>query len=279
MTGRTKRALILTGAGASLDFGAPSTHALTKAIESKVLADAWMQQCGSDRAYLEIADTLAGYFQGGANSVNFEHIYHCAHELLATFEPTQGAVNEFRPILQPFLSRRIAFDEQALRALVSRMAEFIFAELSGVCAAPKASLSPLAAFIAKVQSDHITRVYTTNYDDFLLQAAPGLYTGFDPAPSSDPKSFDGAALWKAEDTDGLFHLHGSVHMAFGPPLAADTDLGALHWFDDRAKALQNSSYSGSGDRRMDGSQVIRTAVITGLDKLRNVSTTLIQLFA
>lgn len=267
MTGRTKRALILTGAGASLDFEAPSTYALTKAIKSRVLADGCMQQCGSDCAYLKIADVLADYFQGGADSVNFEHIYHCAHELLSTFEPTAGAVNEFRPILQPFISRRIAFDEPALRALVSRMAEFIFAELSAVCAAPKASLAPLTAFISKVQRDHITRIYTTNYDDFLLQATPGLYTGFDPASSPDPKSFDGGAFWKAEDTDGLFHLHGSVHMAFGLPLPADTDLGALHWFDDRAEALRNSSYSGSGDRRMDGSQVIRTAVITGLDKL------------
>jgi NAD-dependent SIR2 family protein deacetylase len=269
VTGRTKRALIFTGAGASLDFGAPSTYALTKAIKSKVLTDEWMQQCGSDCAYLKIADVLADYFKGGAASVNFEHIYHCAHELLFTFEPTAGAVNEFRPVLQPFISRRIAFDELALTTLVSRMAELIFAELSAVCAAPKESLAPLTAFIAKVQRDHITRIYTTNYDDFLLQAAPapGLYTGFDPTPSPDPKGFDGGAFWKAEDTDSLFHLHGSVHMAFGHRLAADTDLGALHWFDDRAEALKNSSYSGSGDRRMDGSQVIRTAVITGLDKL------------
>ena len=25
--------------------------------------------------------------QGGACAVNFEHVYHCAHELLFTFEP------------------------------------------------------------------------------------------------------------------------------------------------------------------------------------------------
>ena len=47
-------------------------------------------------------------------------------------------------------------------------------------------------------------------------------------------------------------------------------LGALHWFDDRAKALQHSSYSGSGNQRMDGSQIRRTAVITGLDKLSHL---------
>ncbi len=69
-----------------------------------LLAPRLHQRCGSDCAYLKIADVLADYFQGDAASVNFEHIFHCAHELLFTFEPTPSAVNEFRPILQP-LSR------------------------------------------------------------------------------------------------------------------------------------------------------------------------------
>ncbi len=271
--GRKKRALVLTGAGASLDFGAPSTSALTKAIAARVQADDWMRHCGSDAAYLKIRDVLASYFTGGAATVNFEHIYHCAHELLFTFEPTRGAVDEYRPILQPFIERKIAVDEQALRALVSRMAEFIFEELSAVCEAPAESLDPLAAFLTKLRTEYVARIYTTNYDDFLLQAAPDLYTGFDSALGLDPKSFDAGAFWQAAESDGVFHLHGSVHLAFGHPLAGDVDLGALHWFDDRALALRNSSYSGSGSRRMDGSQSVRTAMITGLDKLSRLQQT------
>jgi hypothetical protein len=34
--------------------------------------------------------------------VHFEHIYHCAHELISTFAPTAGTADGFRP------SRRIA---------------------------------------------------------------------------------------------------------------------------------------------------------------------------
>ena len=267
MTDRTKRALILTGAGASLDFGAPSTYNLTKSIKAKVLADWQMQHCGGDCAYLKIADGLAGYLIGGADAVNFEHIYHCAHELLATFAPTSGAVNEYRPILQPFIERRIAFDKSALRELVRRMGEFIYAELSAVCEAPTKSLDPLTAFIAKVREDHITRIYTTNYDDFLLQAEPGLYIGFDHAPSSAPKQFDRDRFWQALDEDGLFHLHGSVHLAAGLPVPGDIDLGAFHWFDNRADALRSSTNNSSDEPRMDGGQIIRAPVITGLDKL------------
>ena len=264
---RKKRALVLTGAGASLEFGAPSTAKLTEAIETRVCADAWMQQCGGARAYLEIGKTLAGYLQGGAEAVNFERIYHCAHELLSTFEPIPRAVNEYRPLLVPFVTPRIAVDEQALRALGERMTEFIFAELSMVCENPTVNLDPLSAFLAKLREDHVTRIYTTNYDDFLLQAAPDLYTGFDPNPSPDPKSFDSRLFWQATNADSVFHLHGSVHLGFGPLLAQDVDLDVLHWFDDRAEALPHASYGGSGKRQMDGSQIMQTAVITGFDKL------------
>ena len=266
---RKKRALVLVGAGASLEFGAPCTAKLTSAIERRVRADEWMRHSGGDRAYLELLAFLAGYLQGGARAVNFEHLYHCAQELLFTFKPTLGAVNEYRPILVPFIKRRFGSDEQALRALVGHMAKFIFAELSTICENPETSLDPLGNFLARLRKEHVTRIYTTNYDNFLLQAAPDLYTGFADPPSSGAKRFDPQAFWEATDADGVFHLHGSVHLGFPRPPAPDSDLGTLYWFDDRAAALAlaDSPYGGSGERKMDGSEVMRTAVITGLDKL------------
>ena len=80
---RKKRALVLAGAGASIDFGAPSTDELTDSIEAKLLSDPLMRECGGDRAWTEIRDTLSEYYDDGRHSpacsetVNFEHIYHC----------------------------------------------------------------------------------------------------------------------------------------------------------------------------------------------------------
>ncbi len=264
---RKKRALVLAGAGASLEFGAPSTAKLTQLVEARVMADDWMKCCGGDGAYREIRAMLAGYLQGGASAVTFEHIYHCAHELLFTFQPDPRAVDEFRPILVPFIERRFSADEEALRALVGRMAEFIYAELSTVCDRPARNLGPLAGFIAGLRQDHVARIYTTNYDDFLLQAAPDLYTGFARAASRDPKRFDARSFWQTVDDDCAFHLHGSVHLGFPVPPKRDAELGALYWFDDRAAALKHASFTGTGGRRMDGSEVTRTAVVTGLEKL------------
>ena len=61
-----KRALILTGAGASLDFGAPSTIDLTNSIEKKILAHGWMRDCGAAEAWSQIRKTLSHYFHDGA---------------------------------------------------------------------------------------------------------------------------------------------------------------------------------------------------------------------
>ena len=266
-TQRKKRALVLLGAGASIEFGAPGTAKLTQIIKKKVCGDKYMRCCGSDHAYLGICKVLADYLQDSACAVNFEQVYHCAHELLSTFEPTPGAVNEHRPILTPFLTRRIEVNEQALRTLVKCMGNFIFSELSRACEEPENRLEPLAAFIAKLRKEHVTRIYTTNYDDFLWQATPDLYTGFGSTWSPEAKSFDLETFWQATEVDSIFHLHGSVHLGFGPPQASDSDLGALHWFDCRAEALRYSSFNGSGKQRMDGGEIMRTTVITGLEKL------------
>ena len=264
---REKRAVVLAGAGASLEFGAPSTAELTKTIGQKVGDDPQMRDCGGDHAYWKIFNILARYLKGGVRAVNFEHIYHCAHELLFTFEPKYIAANEYRPILQPFIRHRITIDEHVLRKLINRMTEFIFKELSTRCENLRTNLDPLSSFLNKLQRNHITRIYTTNYDDFFLQAAPNLYTGFDSEPNPARKHFDPRAFWQASDTDCIFHLHGSVHLGFARLPAEGVDLGDIYWFNNRTEALRNSSYHGSGVRRMDGSQIERAAVITGLDKL------------
>ena len=267
---RTKRALILTGAGASIPFGAPSTTCLTKSLQARILADDWMCQCGSDRVWSEIFDKLANYLHGGADAVNFEMVYHCAHELLSTFEPTPGAVNEFRPILVPFITRRSNFTEESLRQLVIRMVQFIYEDLSAVSERLRVSLDPLAEFLARIQEDYVTRVYTTNYDDFALQAAPDLYTGFDPASIPGAKRFDHRMFWQATDRDCIFHVHGSVHLSFGVPLPGEPDLGELYWYDNRSEAAKAVPQTGSDDLRPDGGSTVVTPLVTGLDKLSHL---------
>jgi hypothetical protein len=49
-----KRAVLLFGAGASVDYGAPSTRTLTRIIQHKVLSDKWMKHvCSGARQIRE----------------------------------------------------------------------------------------------------------------------------------------------------------------------------------------------------------------------------------
>jgi hypothetical protein len=267
--GIKKRAVILFGAGASIEYSAPSTSQLTDVIEQNVIADEWMKTSGGDKAFSTIKDGLKNYLKR-PGIVQFEQIYHCVHELIYSFEPGTDAFDEFRPLLYPFLKNNTGLDERALTSLAKKIVEVIFAEVSACCNVNPISLDPLAGFIKTLQDQFITRIYTTNYDDFPLQAVPDMYTGFDSISKPGAKRFDVDQFWNKEDLNSIFHLHGSVHMGFPHPTPPEGDIGELYWFDDRAEALKHSSFSGSNVRRMDGSSYLRTAVITGLDKLSRI---------
>ncbi len=260
-----KRAVVLFGAGASVEYKVASTAALTRLIEEEVLADGWMQHIGGDKAFILVKETLQEYLQSPSD-VQFEQIYHCVHELIYFFGPIQKAVNEFRPLLVPFVNLRGEMTERALRALAAKMVEVIYSSISSSCEKSPISLAPLSDFLKTLRSRYTTRIYTTNYDDYPLQAAPDLYTGFDARPSAEPKRFELNEFWNKQDLDSIFHLHGSVHLGFSRP-SSGYEIGELFWLDDRAEALKYASFGGSDNRRMDGSSFLRTSIITGLDKL------------
>jgi hypothetical protein len=268
MTGHPsrKRAVLVVGAGASIEYGAPSTHDLTAKIEQKVMTDDWMKYCGGDKAFQFVKGQLEGYLRQPSD-VNFEHIYHCAHELSYLVTPSARALNEYRPLLHPFLELRDGLTADALRPLCDKIVDVIYTTVSNACGANMLDLRPLSHFIEGLQVDYVTRVYTTNYDDFILQVAPDLYTGFPRGPSGGPKRFDLNDFWAHENDHGLFHLHGAVHLGFPHPSPPESEIGDLYWFDDRAEAFRHRLFHGTDFSRMDGTQVMRTSLVTGLDKL------------
>lgn len=261
-----KKALVLFGAGASVEYKTPSTIALTTAIEQQVASDKIMQMTGGDRAFKDIKFGLEGYLTN-PGVINFEQIYHVAHELMFTYPPTPGAFDEFKPIMQPFTKNTTKLSKESVQALCGKIVEIIYKEISASCGKSPIKIDPLARFIEQLRADYVTRIYTTNYDDFPLQAAPDLYTGF--IPRSDPQPFDLKHFWQKDQADGLFHLHGSVHMGYAHP-SSGFNIGDLFWFPQRSEALKHSSFTGSSPQRMDGTSILRTPILTGLEKLSRV---------
>ena len=164
--------------------------------------------------------------------------------------------------MYPLLSDIIGLSKAALDALCGKIVDVIYREVSQSCGNNPLELGPLRNFIEFLRSQYVTRLYTTNYDDLIVQAVPDLYTGFG-ARRARGRRFDLRRFWQRERLDSVAYLHGSIHLGFRSPHG---NLGELFWFDDRAEALRHSFFSGSFPSRMDGTSVLLTAIITGLEK-------------
>ncbi len=178
-----------------------------------------MQRVGGDNAFQTIKNGQSAYLQK-PGVVRFEQIYHCVHELLHFYPPTVGSVDEFRPLLLPFLTNSSGLQKDALGSRERKIIEVIYTQVSSFCARPKCSLYPLCEFLTRLRETHTTRIYSTNHDDFLSQAVDGLFTGFEMSPGSCAR-FDGRQFLNQTNKHALFHLHGSIHMAYGDMGAAD----------------------------------------------------------
>jgi len=263
-----KKVCLILGAGASIEFGAPSTEVLTTLIEKCLEDDKWVQDKNAFATYQFIKGKLQKFLVK-PGTLHFEHIYHCVHELLKfSYEVSEEAFDEFRYLLQPFLSlieKNDLLAEDKLRCLEQRYIQFIYEVISKSCETPKRPIGPLRKFIKTLTESNVLRIYNLNYDDFCFQAGSSLYTGFE---KNKVGRFLRESFFDMEEEHSLFHLHGSIRMNFPTPSTV-FDFGDLAWFKDKKEALKHSS-TASGRRQMDGGQVATHPIVTGLDKLSRI---------
>ncbi|MEA9751488.1 SIR2 family protein [Xanthomonas campestris pv. raphani] len=261
-----KRALIIVGAGASIEYGIPATVEFGKLIEDHLANDTYCRSTGGYDAYCEVKSKLESYYAPNSNEAHFERIYHVLHEL-AAMRVTRGAVPRFKHVLNPFINPNHSLSDTALRAACRSTLKAIYKICSEKSRSPKEPLTELTSFLKKLSKAFIPRIYSTNYDTFFEQASPGLFTGFTNQLAPGVFSFSPSDYLKKWDQSGIFHLHGSVHLGF-PHLGRD--IGELAWFESTDEAIKHSNFSGSGTDRMDGTTIDRSAVLTGLDKLGRI---------
>lgn len=261
---RQRRAVVIVGAGASVEYGVPITANFGKLIDKAVHADRYCAEAGGAAAYSDVQQRLTDFYKN-ADEAHFERIYHVMHEL-SGLHLSPGAVPKFMPVTYPFLSGSVPYGRDALKAACEAMLVFIYRHVSSICDSPACSVAPLGTFFNRMSQTYVPRVYTTNYDDFVGQAtADAFFTGFT-KPHDDHLDFDPASYWSNWDMPGLFHLHGSIHMGFPLPVAPH-EIGDIAWYSSKAEAAKHATHNGSGVSRMDGTMLTRSAIVTGLDKL------------
>ncbi len=165
----------------------------------------------------------------------------------------------------PFLQSHHDFEQKDLSLTARAIIETIYSEASAACNNSNIDLNPLNNFFSYLQRQYIPRIYTTNYDNFIGQATQEKYfTGFT-LENGNHKLFNARTFFEAWDKACLYHLHGSIHMAY--PSTPHTEIGELAWYSNTNDALCRSSIWASGISRMDGTQFERTPIITGMEKL------------
>lgn len=259
------RALVIVGAGASVEYGIPGTIGFGELIDEAIRNDAWCVKTGGADAYFDIKEQLLSYYQSTAEA-HFERVYHVLHELGA-LRLTPGAIPKFRPVMHPFIEPQKPYEDGALRSAAQAMLQVIYTKCSERCASPKVPLDPLKAFLSALEDRFVPRIYTTNYDDFLQQSgAENYFTGFTKT-NGNCLLFDPEAYWSNWGKPGCFHIHGSVRMGFPHPKAGGTYIDDIGWFSSREDAMPYATFNGSDIDRMDGTGLTRSAIIAGLDKL------------
>lgn len=260
-----KRALIVFGAGASVEYGIPVTSEFTQIITDKINLEPKYKEQGIADVYNYVKDTLVDFYKE-EHQAHFERIYHVLHELYAHYHQ-EGAAAKFSPVMAPFLAKTRDLDKIKILAAAKAIIEIIYHEVSAVCERNTCSLEPLKQFFAQVEDRYIPRIYTTNYDNFVGQATEGKYfTGFN-RKLNDLNLFNAESFFQQWNTPCLYHLHGSIHFGFPAPYTKAIRMGELAWFEDTAEALRHAFITASGVPKMDGTVIERTSIITGLEKL------------
>jgi hypothetical protein len=266
-----KKLLVLTGAGASVDFGMPNVNDV-----SKILSDATRDRFplfDQSRGLFEyFEDQLAGHWRLRGRLLprerpTFEDV------LLAIFE-TAGALDDkgfaspstaflsvrpFPDLLGLDRSSRVAADDNVIRQFGAIAVDSLLDEFRRLCRNAErdrlASFAALRGLVSALAEEFELSFATLNYDDVMYRCTNRLETGFD----RDGR-FNNLCLFQRENWSVFLHLHGSVHfdLRFG--------LEDVHWVEDlESTSGQNAFGSGPGAGKA-LARFPRSVLVAGLGK-------------
>jgi hypothetical protein len=254
-----KKLLVLTGAGASVDFGMPNVNDVSK-ILSDATRDRFPLLFDQSRGLFEyFEDQLAEHWRlrGRLSSIErptFEDV------LLAIFE-TAGALDDkgFASPSTAFLSvrpfpdlgfdrsSRVAADDNVIRQFGAMAVDSLLDEFRRRCLNAErdrpAEFAALRGLVSALAEEFELSFATLNYDDVLYRCANQLETGFD-----RNGRFDNLGLFHRENWGVFLHLRGSVHFDFRDDNSRFGGFGGLedvHWVEDlEVTSGQNAFGSG-----------------------------------
>jgi hypothetical protein len=260
---------IITGAGASISAGGPSTSELTEIVNRGELSAGIFEALRGSPRLTDI--------------VNFEDVLHVLEELEAYLNPDEPsrAINDLKPFLALGLGAALSDDWRDYRKERLTALEAIQARLSAI---DSSGTGTLYNWLRPLADSYDIRWFTLNYDMVADQTIIAIsrsvdkkwYNGFyketgrfrpDEYANAE-RRFGALHLW-------LAHLHGCARfgysrrqagLAHGPPL----ELLELATFEE---AIENWQYFHRLFMRFDHADLanVVSPIISGLKKLERIS--------
>lgn len=273
-----KKLLIVTGAGASIDFGMPSVKEIDKLFQGWALIDHCLANNNSESLYSYLRHELETYVS--QNKQNYVDSFINFENLLFTIQSLHSLINDrenkyFNNRLNPFIGN-ISLPEiernkilkvptlYNLANLHSCLVDNLLDHIRQLCrnALPikKIELNKLRGLLNSIKSEFEIGVINLNYDNVILSALPDLTTGFHP----ETLQFDRELLYK-NSWNFLYHIHGSIHFDMKPDPKKE-EMHKIFWNDNLSSTFSQNAAGRNSNTTGEGIQHLNSVIIAGLDK-------------
>ena len=270
-----KKLLIITGAGASLEFSMPSVKDVDISFDSWAQSEMPLSNAPNKNLYSFLRDRVNNYYSANTSDpkqTNFEEMLYLISLLYAMkndnqyfwYAPNALMNSTILPQISRFgyLKNTEAIDLLGLHTmLVDNLLNDFRTKCVGLLTTKKPEIGLLSKFINKLKQDFEIGIVTVNYDNIFLQADNSLSTGFNASGLFEPTKL------VPMNWNFYYSLHGSTHFDMKGGAAS---IHEIQWEANLAKAFQTNSVGRNAVKTMEGLNLITSTIIAGYDKSNQI---------
>lgn len=257
-----KKLLLVTGAGASIDFGFPSVADIDEHLAEHT-GQIYKNLCNfNPYTYLKLC---AGCKRDGT-AFNYEELLYLMERIesfgdASTPDPTRNLF----PLDSAYCRALPSIYGHLRPILIDELLDYM-RKRSRVWMKDQQKLTKFQKFkrfLSTIEGYYDISFVTTNYDNILTQHFPYHNTGFD-----NNGTFQRAHLYNNSKWNKGIYLHGSVH--FDMPDKRGSVLHKIYWKDKLPLKSKQNSFGRSKSITAEGHQILTSVIIAGLDKTNQI---------
>ncbi|CAM4023241.1 SIR2 family protein [Flavobacterium sinopsychrotolerans] len=272
-----KKLLIITGAGASLEFGMPSVKMIDDLLEEWALSILPLKSDNQKSLYSWVKEELTNYVSQNPNNrleniINFENLLYTIQNLYSISKDEHW--KHFNNRLKPFIElldfpEVISFRKEKKADssdfhflhtyLIDKLLEHFRIKCQSLLVDKKGEIELLQSFFNSLKEEFEIGFINLNYDNVILSALPDLSTSFNKVSGE----FSREELYDS-NWNFCYHLHGSVY--FDMKGGKNTEMHKILWNNDLKSQFSQNSSGRNGNYTSEGLAHLNSNIIAGLDK-------------